>query len=85
MLLTFFLILVLAFILALFSMKDFSVPGEITRIVQGKKLKGKIKSSTTVQREVNLPLRHSFLLDQMGDILFLRYSNFLLIFPNQAN
>jgi len=42
MLLTFFLILVLAFILALFSMKDFSVPGEITRIVQGKKLKGKI-------------------------------------------
>ncbi|MEK7633449.1 MAG: hypothetical protein AAB437_01245 [Patescibacteria group bacterium] len=42
MILTFLLILVLAFILALSSMKDFSVPGEITRIIQGKKIRGKI-------------------------------------------
>ncbi|KKP61378.1 MAG: hypothetical protein UR56_C0014G0011 [Candidatus Roizmanbacteria bacterium GW2011_GWC2_34_23] len=42
MLFTFILILSLSFIVALRSMKDFNVPGEITRIVQGKKLKGKI-------------------------------------------
>jgi len=42
MFLTFFLILILSFILALSSMKDFSVPVEINRLVQGKKVRGKI-------------------------------------------
>jgi len=38
----FLLILVLAFIVALRSMKDFNVPDEINRLIQGKKMKGKI-------------------------------------------
>lgn len=42
MLITFLLILVLSFILALSSMKDFNVPAEINRLVQGKKVRGKI-------------------------------------------
>ncbi|MEK7495539.1 MAG: hypothetical protein AAB603_02995, partial [Patescibacteria group bacterium] len=42
MFLTFLFILVLAFILALRSMKDFDVPTEISRIIQGKKVRGKI-------------------------------------------
>ncbi|HEX7543165.1 MAG TPA: hypothetical protein VF385_03730 [Patescibacteria group bacterium] len=36
------LILILAFVLALTSMKDFNVPSEINRLIQGKKVKGKI-------------------------------------------
>jgi len=42
MLLTFLVILVLSFILALFSMKDFNVPSEINHLIQGKKVRGKI-------------------------------------------
>lgn len=42
MLLTFVIILVLSFILALRSMKDFNIPAEINRLVQGKKVRGKI-------------------------------------------
>lgn len=42
MALTFVLILILAFVLALTSMKDFDVPSEINRLIQGKKVKGKI-------------------------------------------
>ncbi|EKE13599.1 MAG: hypothetical protein ACD_12C00893G0003 [uncultured bacterium] len=39
---TFIIILIFAFILAFHSMKDFNVPGEINRLVQGKKVRGKI-------------------------------------------
>ena len=42
MFIMFLLILVLAFIVALRSMKDFNVPDEINRLIQGKKMKGKI-------------------------------------------
>lgn len=42
MALTFVLILALAFVFALLSMKDFDVPNEINRLIQGKKVKGKI-------------------------------------------
>jgi len=42
MLLTFIIILVLSFAIALRSMKDFNVPAEISRLVQGKKVRGKI-------------------------------------------
>jgi len=42
MFLIFIIILVLAFIVALTSMKDFNVPYEINRLIQGKKVKGKI-------------------------------------------
>lgn len=42
MALTFVLILVLAFVFAFLSMKDFDVPSEINRLIQGKKVKGKI-------------------------------------------
>ncbi|MEK7097103.1 MAG: hypothetical protein AAB859_02180 [Patescibacteria group bacterium] len=42
MFITFLLILILSFILAFSSMKDFDVPSEINRLIQGKKLKGKI-------------------------------------------
>ena len=39
---TFIIIFIVAFVLALRSMKDFSVPAEINRLVQGKKVRGKI-------------------------------------------
>ena len=39
---TFIIIFIVAFVLALRSMKDFSVPAEINRLVQGKKVQGKI-------------------------------------------
>jgi len=42
MLFTFVIILALSLILALRSMKDFNVPAEINRLIQGKKVKGKI-------------------------------------------
>lgn len=42
MIYTFLIILIFAFILALSSMKDFNVPAEIKRLVQGKKVGGKI-------------------------------------------
>ncbi|MCR4277162.1 MAG: hypothetical protein NUV87_03470 [Candidatus Roizmanbacteria bacterium] len=42
MLLTFILILIVSFILALSSMKDFNVPSEINHLIQGKKVRGKI-------------------------------------------
>lgn len=42
MILTLILILALSFILAVSSMKDFNVPNEIKRLVQGKKIGGKI-------------------------------------------
>ena len=42
MLFTFILILSLSFIVAFHSMKDFNVPNEINRLIQGKKIKGKI-------------------------------------------
>jgi len=42
MVLTFLAILILSIILALRSMKDFNVPAEINRLVQGKKMRGKI-------------------------------------------
>ncbi|MFA6081528.1 MAG: hypothetical protein WC741_03925 [Patescibacteria group bacterium] len=42
MALTFAIIFVIAFILALRSMKDFNIPSEINRLVQGKKVRGKI-------------------------------------------
>ncbi|MEK7597221.1 MAG: hypothetical protein AAB441_01090 [Patescibacteria group bacterium] len=42
MILTLLLILALSFILALSSMKDFNVPAEINRLIQGKKVRGKI-------------------------------------------
>ncbi|MFA5770564.1 MAG: hypothetical protein WC894_03675 [Patescibacteria group bacterium] len=42
MFLAFIIILVLSFIFALHSMKDFNVPAEIKRLVQGKKVGGKI-------------------------------------------
>jgi len=42
MALTFLAILILSIILAFRSMKDFNVPSEISRLVQGKKIKGKI-------------------------------------------
>ena len=42
MFITLLLILVLSFILALFSMKDFNVPSEINHLIQGKKVRGKI-------------------------------------------
>ena len=42
MLLTFLIILIISFFLAFRSMKDFNVPSEISRLVQGKKIKGKI-------------------------------------------
>ncbi len=38
----FLFILLLAFVFALLSMKDFDVPNEINRLIQGKKVKGKI-------------------------------------------
>ncbi len=42
MLLTFLLILILSFVFALRSMKDFNVPSEINNLIQGKKVRGKI-------------------------------------------
>jgi hypothetical protein len=42
MFLTLVIILVFSFILALSSMKDFNIPSEINRLVQGKKVRGKI-------------------------------------------
>lgn len=42
MLLTLILIFTFSFILALNSMKDFGVPNEINRLLQGKKVRGKI-------------------------------------------
>lgn len=42
MLFTLILILVLSFIFALRSMKDFNVPSEINNLIQGKKVRGKI-------------------------------------------
>jgi len=39
---TFIIIFIVAFVLALRSMKDFNVPAEINRLVQGKKVRGKI-------------------------------------------
>ena len=39
---TFIIIFIVAFVLALRSMKDFNVPAEINRLVQGKKVQGKI-------------------------------------------
>jgi hypothetical protein len=42
MVITFIIILILSFILALRSMKDFNIPAEINRLVQGKKVRGKI-------------------------------------------
>jgi hypothetical protein len=42
MLLPLILILALSFIFAFHSMKDFNIPAEITRLVQGKKVRGKI-------------------------------------------
>ncbi len=42
MILTLILILILAFFLALSSMKDFNVPSEINHLIQGKKVRGKI-------------------------------------------
>lgn len=42
MLITFFLILILSFFVALSSMKDFNVPDEINKLIKGKNIKGKI-------------------------------------------
>jgi len=42
MVITFLLILVLAFIFALKSMKDFDVPGEIKKMISARKMKGTI-------------------------------------------
>jgi hypothetical protein len=38
----FILILILAFVFALISMKDFDVPGEIKRMISARKMKGTI-------------------------------------------
>jgi len=42
MVIIFLLILTLAFIFALMSMKDFDVPGEIKKIISARKMKGTI-------------------------------------------
>jgi hypothetical protein len=42
MFLTFIIILIISFILALHSMKDFNIPNEISRLIQSKKVRGKI-------------------------------------------
>ena len=42
MLYIFLLILALSFFLAVFSMKDFGIPGEIKKMISGRKMKGTI-------------------------------------------